>query len=79
MSTYPNATIRFHASNMILHVQSDAAYLVLPHAKSRYAGHYYLSNQTPTNNDPVHTECKTIKNIVCLAKLNALVSSAMHS
>ena len=29
-STHPNATIRYHASNMILMADTDAAYLVLP-------------------------------------------------
>ena len=30
--TYPNATIRYHASDMCLHIDSDAAYLVQPQA-----------------------------------------------
>ena len=29
-ATYLNAILRFHASDMILHVDTDAAYLVLP-------------------------------------------------
>ena len=37
-ATYPNAKIRFYASNMNLQADSDAAYLVLPFAQSRYAG-----------------------------------------
>jgi hypothetical protein len=41
--TYTNAKIRYYTSDMVLHVDSDAAYLVLPNAKSRIAGHYYLS------------------------------------
>ena len=31
-NTYPSATIRYKASDMQLHVDSDAAYLVLPKA-----------------------------------------------
>jgi hypothetical protein len=38
-ATYPLAIIRYFASDMILHINSDAAYLVLPNARSRYAGH----------------------------------------
>ena len=38
LSTYPNTFLRFHASDMILHIDSDAAYLVLPKAKSRITG-----------------------------------------
>jgi hypothetical protein len=40
-ATYPNAVIRYHASQMVLHVDTDAAYLVLPHARSHIAGHYF--------------------------------------
>ena len=36
-STYQNAVIRYHASDMVLWIESDAAYLVLPNARSRYA------------------------------------------
>ena len=33
-ATYPNTVVRYYASGMILFVDSDAAYLVLPNAKS---------------------------------------------
>ena len=70
--THPSATIRYHASDMILHVESDAAYLVLPKARSRYAGFFHLAEQppeppaipTPTINGAVNVECKTIRNVV---------------
>ena len=56
---------------MQLSVDSDTAYLVVPGAKSQYAGHYYLQshphhmnyNQSP-NNAAIHTKCKVLKNIV---------------
>ena len=32
VTTYPNPKSRFYASDMILHVDSDAAYLVQPNA-----------------------------------------------
>ena len=35
--TYPNAKIRYHTSDMCLHIDSDAAYLVQPQARSRVA------------------------------------------
>lgn len=38
LTTHPEVTIRYHASNMVLHVKSDVAYLVLPKACSRAAG-----------------------------------------
>jgi hypothetical protein len=46
-ATYPSAVIRYHASQMILHVDTDAAYLVLPKARSRIAGHYCTSVASP--------------------------------
>ena len=74
VATYPNTTIRFYASDMILYVESDAAYLVQPNARSRLSGFFYLSNAQPPNIDPkprrnglFAIECKTIRNIVTSA------------
>ena len=48
--TYPNTFIRYYASDMVLHVDSDAAYLVAPRARSRVAGYFYMGNrQTNTS------------------------------
>ena len=71
-ATYPNAKLRFFASDMILHVDSDAAYLVQPGARSRIAGYYILSNHPSpapvilhrAPNAPILVECKTLKNVV---------------
>ena len=41
--TFPNATLWFYARDMQLCVESNAAYLVLPKARSRLAGHFYLN------------------------------------
>jgi hypothetical protein len=38
-ATHPNAVVRYHASDMILHIDSDASYLSLPEARSRAGGH----------------------------------------
>jgi hypothetical protein len=69
-ATYPNAKVRYHASDMILHVDTDAAYLVLPGAKSRVAGYYYLSSLPPTPaplNGAILVDCSTIRNVVSSA------------
>ena len=42
MHTYPNAKLCLFTGDMQLAVDSDAAYLVLSGAKSRFAGHFYL-------------------------------------
>ena len=44
METYPNAKIWFYACNMSLHIDSDAAHLVLIAAKSDVARYFYPSN-----------------------------------
>jgi hypothetical protein len=74
-ATYPVAIIRYFASDMILHVDSDAAYLVLPNARSRYAGHYFLSDRppppptkpSPKPNGAILTVCKTIRGVMASA------------
>ena len=67
-ATYPNATIRYLASDMALCIDSDAAYLVILFAKSRMTGHYYLSfhpsTPSPLQNGPILTECKALRHVV---------------
>ena len=56
LSTHPDAIIRYHASDMILAVCSDAAYLVLPNARSRAAGHFFLTTlPSATSLPPLRT------------------------
>jgi hypothetical protein len=43
-ATHPDATLRYHASGMILHVHSDASYLSEKNARSRAGGHFFLSS-----------------------------------
>jgi hypothetical protein len=45
-ATHPDATIRYHASDMILHIHSDASYLLVSHARSRIGG-LFFRQQTP--------------------------------
>ena len=42
LATHPHAKLCFYAGTMKLNVESDAAYLVLPGARSRIAGYFYL-------------------------------------
>ena len=44
---YTCAKLHFFASDMVLHVDSDVAYLVQPNAKSRIVGYYILSTYPP--------------------------------
>ena len=43
-NTFQNTYVLYHASDMVLYIDSDAAYLVTPKAKSRVAGYYYLAD-----------------------------------
>jgi hypothetical protein len=43
-ATHPDAEVRFHASDMVLQVSSDASYISEPAARSRTGGHFYLGN-----------------------------------
>jgi hypothetical protein len=73
-ATNPEATIRFHASDMILYVESDASYLSVSKARSRAAGFHYLSGKVnnpathqPPLNGPVNILCKILKNVLSSA------------
>jgi len=70
LATNPDATLRYHASDMILVIETDAAYLVPPEAKSRAAGWFVLTNKSSASiksNAPLHVICSTIKNVVASA------------
>jgi hypothetical protein len=75
LATHPDATIRYNASDMILSVCSDAAYLVLPNARSRAAGLFFLADRqgatntppAPKPNGPVHVLCKTLRTVAASA------------
>jgi len=68
-ATYPNVYVRFYASDMVLHIDSDAAYLVMPNAKSRIAGYFQLNNHPqriahPEVNGAILVICKALKYVV---------------
>ena len=54
-ATHPNAKIRYTASDMILHIHSDASYLSKPQACSRAGGHYFLGDKRPDMSTPPTT------------------------
>ena len=43
--THNNVTIRYYASQMQLHIHSDASYLSASKARSRVGGHFILRNE----------------------------------
>jgi hypothetical protein len=48
-STHHETKIRYHASDMILHIHSDASYLSENEAKSRAGEFFYMGNTTKNN------------------------------
>ena len=77
----PTAIITYHKSDMILHVHSDASYLLEPKACSRIGGFFFLSdkpvdpskplneapNVAPRTNGSILVECKLLRHVVSSA------------
>jgi Reverse transcriptase (RNA-dependent DNA polymerase) len=72
-ATHPDAVIRFIASDMVLHVASDASYLTEDGAKSRAAGYHFLSAHpdkqlhTQPTNGAVTVFCQVLREVVSSA------------
>jgi hypothetical protein len=70
---HPDPTLHYYASDMVLCLVSDAAYLVLPNAYSHCAMLFTLTNH-PTGHSPnphpngqLHVMVKTMKGVLTLA------------
>jgi hypothetical protein len=70
--THKDATVRFHASDMILNIHSDASYLSESRARSRIGGIYFMG-QAPHDgrsiqlNGPIHIQASICKFVVASA------------
>jgi hypothetical protein len=70
LDTHPDATIRYHPSDMILHIHIDASYLSVSNARSRLGGLFFLGNKTPNQdklNEYILNVASVIKNGVASA------------
>jgi hypothetical protein len=70
MDMHPDAAIRFHVSDMILHIHSDASYLSVSNTMSRLGGLFYLGCKPPNErklNGFVLNVASIIKNVVVSA------------
>jgi hypothetical protein len=70
LATHPDAAIRYHASDMILHIHSDTSYLSVSNARSRLGGLFFLGNKSPeqdTLNRSILNVASIIKNVVASA------------
>ena len=78
--TNPDTEIIYRASDMILHVDSDAAYLVAPEAQSRAGGYQYLrSHDGSLFNGPMLILAKVIKNVMASATEAELAALFMNA
>ncbi len=73
-ATHPNAVLQYRASDMILHIHSDAAYLNETEARSRVGGHHFLGDQASPTNQPKNGAILDIAKI-----LKHVVSSAAEA
>jgi hypothetical protein len=70
LATHPDATIRHRASDMILHIHSDASYLSVSNARSRLEGLFFLGNKPPEHealSGSILNVATFIKNVVASA------------
>eukprot|EP00957_Ditylum_brightwellii_P005493 420657-Ditylum_brightwellii.AAC.1 len=62
---HPDAVIRYHPSNMILRVHSNASYLSETKAQSRAGGYFYLGNKQPHQmNVPILVLSQILRNVM---------------
>jgi hypothetical protein len=70
LAAHPDATIRYHASDIILHIHSDASYLSVSNARSHLGGLFFLGNKPPEQealNGSILNVATVIKNMVASA------------
>jgi hypothetical protein len=70
-NTHPETTIRYHASDMILHIHSDASYLSENEAKIRAGGFFYMvdtaQNDKKLTNRAILIVSKVLKHVMSSA------------
>jgi hypothetical protein len=71
--THPETKIRYHASDMILHIHSDASYLSENEAKIRAGGFFYMGSDTKTDkkltNGAILIVSKVLKHVMSSAAI----------
>ena len=71
LASHPDATIRYHASDMILNNHSDASYLSASRGRSRAGGHFFLG-WNPEKTKPIRLNGQ----ILSLCEILKFVSSS---
>jgi hypothetical protein len=87
-SSNPNATLKYFASDMTLHIHSDGSYLSERKARSRGGGHFFLSDRshtpakpptvTPKPNGAIYSLSRIIRNVMGSAAEAEIASSYLN-
>jgi hypothetical protein len=70
LAMHPDSTIRYHASDMILHIHSDASYLSVSNARSHLGCLFFCGDKSPQQyklNGSILNVASVIKNVVASA------------
>ena len=72
LATHPDAVVRYHASDMVLNIHSDASYLSEPRGRSRLAGYFFLGSVPKDDEDikvngNIYVACGVLRIVVCSA------------
>ncbi len=83
LSSNQNARVRFHASDMVLNIHSDASYLSELGAQSRACGHFFMG-WMPKNGEPVKLNrafytSSSIMRFVIASAAEAELSALFHN
>jgi hypothetical protein len=81
LATHPDAIIRYHAPDMVLHIHSDACNLSISNARSRLRGLFLLGNKSPeqeTLSGSIFNVAAVIKNLVASAS-ESEVGACFHN
>jgi hypothetical protein len=81
LATHPEATTRYHASDMILNIHSDASNLSVSNARSHLGGIFFLGNKSPKQealNGSILNVAAVIKNVVASAA-ESEVGACVHN
>jgi hypothetical protein len=82
-NTHPETKIHYHASDMILHIQSDASYLSESEAKSRAGGFFYMGNTTKNDkkliNGAILIISKVLKHVLSSAAEAEIGTMYIHA
>ena len=78
VASHPCNIVRYCANDMIVSIDSDAAYLVAPKARSRIAVYFELNSLPHIINGALLVECKTLRQVVNSRHLSQCASDSSN-